>query len=131
MIKTFIWIQVREQAKIAYQNSLGLWLRPRIRDLIVLDFDNYSDSYLVDKTIEMIKTSGKIVVLIEAEELDHCGQITKFLNKLIRIGHKNILILFNGRNSIIEKMLKIIDKDQLITEFNMDKQGDILLNFLK
>ena len=109
---------------------MSAWIKQKFPGIVIFDFDNYSENYLVDQAIELAENSEKLIVLIQAGPKVNTGQATRFLNRIFRMKKNKVLVLFEGENDILEKMIKIVDENHLILQFNVDKHGDILLNFL-
>ena len=106
MHHTYIWIQLLEKNKIAYESPLCRWVKDHVPELLVFDFDNYSDKYLIDGAINLLTGNNKIIIEIDATENVETGSVTRFINKLVRINNNRLLVIQHGNNALIEKMIE-------------------------
>ena len=130
MTNTFIWIQLLEKDKITYESPLCSWIKEQVAGLLVVDFDNYSEKYLIEKAIDLLPAADKIIIEIDATENVDTGYVTRFINKLVRIKHDAVLVIQNGNNALIEKMIKT-GRGKYIINASMSVQHTVINDFLR
>ncbi len=106
-----VWIQVLDKKEIEFSNPVVEWIKKEFPGSVFLDFDNYSENYLIDKAIELASGTDKIILMIRADEGKDRGQATRFLTRISRFTGKPILTFYNGNDDLIDKMLKVTGKE--------------------
>ena len=129
MPHTYIWIQFLEKEKIKFSNPLGEWIREKFPGITALDFDNYSEKFVVDPIIDQAAGSEKLIVDIHAAENVETGPVTRFMNRLTR-KKTNILIVFSGHSPIIEKMIGVFDQKFVLTNPGIRQVKEAITGFL-
>src|SRR3990172_2748605 len=130
-----IWIQVKKPGEIEFANPLVDWFKTRADGHDVFDFDNHSEIFIIDKVLEIIAEYCKLILVIDAMDQD-TGQVTRFLNRISRITgisgimKPEVLLFFNGRNEMIERMAKVIGGSRFYSGEDSDNQKKIIGEFL-
>jgi hypothetical protein len=129
MKNIYIFIQALLKENITWEIPHAGVIKEKLPDLILFDFDSYSDSFLVDQAIKLMEDAGRILILIRAEPGIQGGSILRLFNQLPKQKNAQILTILEGNNLVIEKMLKVLDKDKIKAEINPELQKKILLEF--
>lgn len=130
MADTYIWIQLLEKDKIKFSNPLKGWIGKRFPGIDAFDFDNYSEQFIVDKIIDQAAGPGKLIVEIHATDKIETGPVTRFMNRLARL-KANTMIIFSGRNSIIEKMTSVFEKKSVLINPDPIQTKEAIIDFLE
>lgn len=132
MNKIFIYIEINDLQKISYRKDQLEWMKSSLPEVQLIDFDNFSEAFIIDKSLEILNTSDKIFVLIEQKNTskEHT-LITRFINKLVRQKNKEIKILLIGENEILAKMSKTLGTDHFYQNIRKEDQQLLLKDFFK
>lgn len=125
-----IHIEVNEVNFLHFQKDLLKWASEHLDDINIIDFDNHSDSYMVDSILKLSKAAQKIAVIIDVESFGTgLGGVIKFLNALLRSKKENILVIMNGQHEMLVKMIRIFRYHHM--NLNIDNQKEKLVKFFK
>lgn len=132
MNKIFIYIEINDLQKVSYQKDQFEWMKRILPEVQLIDFDNFSEAFIIDKSLEILNNSDKIFILIEQKNnsKEH-ALITRFMNKLVRQKNKEIKILLNGENEILAKMSKTLGTDHFYQNIRKEDQQLLLKDFFK
>jgi hypothetical protein len=128
----FIYIEINEAQKISYFKEQIDWVKNNFPQIQIIEFDNFSEGFIVDIAIDLIKKSANIFVLMEVKNnASEPGLITRFLNSLKRLKEKNIRLIFNGNNLILERMIKAFGEENYNLNLNLEEQKDHISHFFR
>lgn len=125
-----IHVEINEINLLHFQKEILKWASGSISGLHIMDFDNHSESFLIDSVLKLSKEAQKIAVIIDVEAAGaNSGGVVKFLNALIRLKKDNILVIINGHQDLLIKMTRVFKGHEM--NLNLDAQKEKLLEFFK
>jgi hypothetical protein len=83
----------------------------------------------VDKAIEFAANCRRLILILDTGE-EEAGQVTRFLTRISRNKDQRVLVVFNGKNEMIEKMAKVIAGNWYYHEPDPVTQKEIINDFL-
>jgi hypothetical protein len=133
MMKLLIYIQaVKDPLEVKYQNPLKeITQSYQPNDVLFLEIDNFSETFLLNAVQQQIGEATTIVVLIEAKLGSKLGGILPFISRLYALeATKKIKIFYKGNHSIIEKMLKPLSPEIVISDFISSELANQILSII-
>ncbi|CAN5531126.1 hypothetical protein BH23BAC1_BH23BAC1_33260 [soil metagenome] len=125
-----IFIEINEAYKISYFKEQLDWVKKSLSGVQLIDFDNFSEAFIINKAIEVIKEADKIFVLIDQKNSTiEPGSLIRFMTTLVRQKNKKIKILLNGNNALLEKVSKTLGKDHFYQNISMEDQKELIKEF--
>lgn len=113
MSKLFLHIQlVAELRNINFHKPIITIVRENIEAVQIFDFDNFSDSSILNYANELLKKSDQIVIYFEAEPQANMNYLRSFLTNLLDKSEV-IPILLSGNNEPLEKILSILSYQKI------------------
>lgn len=118
-----IHIEINEVNLLHYQKKIIDWSKENIPDINTVDFDNHSDSFLIDAALKLIKEADKIALIIEAGLPEgNTGGVIKFLNALLRLKKDQVMVIFNGQHEMIKRMVMAFGQHHFDLDFDAQKE---------
>lgn len=108
-MQALIHITVATHPTFSYQIPLPDWVKRQPFDVLCYDFDNHSEAVLADYAIQLLDQSDKVLIIIEYKaSSQQRNSIIKLLNKAVRQKNKDIKLILNGTDPVLEKMGKVL-----------------------
>jgi hypothetical protein len=97
----------------SYQSSLTEWARQALPAVMHFDFDNLSDSLVMQYASDLLQQSEKVVLVVEVKSSDaSASKLLPFLEKLII--HSNASALLIGeQHPLLTRMLGLLPDERL------------------
>ena len=105
----FLYIQITDKPEEVkfYNHVISFLKKQTIKDLIIYDFDNHSDSLIVNYANKLMADSEKIIIYIETMPQSNFKNLIPLLtNSLDNPDHLQFIL--QGNNLRLEKMLSIL-----------------------
>jgi len=121
-----------KEAVFSYQLSLFRWVEEQPFQVTCYDFDNHSEAILSDYAVQLLEQSRKILIVIECEALAPVQKKSvaiKLLNKAVRQKNKEIKLILNGSDPVLEKMGKALGTTNFYTNYSLEAQKALCLQF--
>jgi hypothetical protein len=113
MSKLFLHIQLAAELRnINFHKPIITIVRENIEAVQIFDFDNFSDSSILNYANELLKKSDQIVIYFEAEPQANMNYLRSFLTNLLDKSEV-IPILLSGNNEPLEKILSILSYQKI------------------
>lgn len=112
-MQVFFYIQIGSFNSISFNNSFFSTIKENYPSIVTFDFDNLSEGFVVNYGIDLLERADAVCVFFESKEDVSPGSIISFINKLISYG-RPLLIIFQGKNAVIEKMIKVFPEEQVL-----------------
>ena len=113
MSKLFLHIQLAAELRnINFHKPIISIVRENIEAVQIFDFDNFSDSSILNYANELLKKSDQIVIYFEAEPQANMNYLRSFLTNLLDKSEV-IPILLSGNNEPLEKILSILSYQKI------------------
>lgn len=109
-MKTVLFIDLSAIVPLQYEKEFISTIKQKIPEIQTLDLDSDSDSMLFSYAGNMIKDSEKSVILIKADKDSKTRSMYGLADILVKNKEK-VLVLFEGENQILEKMLSVLQKN--------------------
>ena len=78
--KALLHIRLGEVNTLPYQNSLAKTIKSQLPDLLFVDLDNHVESWLINKSAELLQEANQVIIAIENFGIE--SGIRPFLNLL-------------------------------------------------
>jgi len=104
----FLYIQVTNQPEeVKFDNPIITYLKKQVDALFIYDLDNYSDAFIINNANNLINSSEKTIVYIDAmPEGDFKNLMPLLTNSLDNPDHLQFIL--QGNNPRLEKILSIL-----------------------
>ncbi|MDQ3393879.1 MAG: hypothetical protein M3512_07200 [Bacteroidota bacterium] len=103
-----IYIEINELHQLSFKKQLVSRAKDQLHELTIIDFDNFSDSYLIDSILKMVREAEKVAIIVDVQSAEvGLGGVVKFFNSLIRANKEKVMIIFNGKNDMLFKMVQV------------------------
>lgn len=113
MSKLFLHIQLAAELRnINFHKPIISIVRENIEAVQIFDFDNFSDTSILNYANELLKKSDQIVIYFEAEPQANMSYLRSFLTNLLDKSAV-IPILLSGNNEPLEKILSILSYQKI------------------
>jgi hypothetical protein len=108
-----IYIQIiNDIGSYTYNKPILNQLKHHFPQLVVFDFDTQSESFVAGYAADLLEKAAKVLIIIEASEGPPSGLIN-FMEKIIACKDKCMVLVY-GHNSLVERMLKLLDKENFV-----------------
>ena len=104
----FLYIQITDKPEeVKFYNPIIAFLKKQNNDIIIYDFDNYSDSLIIGYAHKLIADSEKTIIYIEVmPECNFKNLMPLLTNFLDNPDHSQFIL--QGNNPRLEKILSIL-----------------------
>jgi len=129
-MQALIHITIAANPAFSYQIPLLDWVKQQPFDVVCYDFDNHSEAVLADYAIQLLDQSAKALIVIEYNaSSQQRGSSIKLLNKAVRQKYKDIKLILNGTDPVLEKMGKVLGKTNFYADQPLEKQKALCRKF--
>lgn len=97
------------------------------KEFVLLDFDNYSESWIISSIQDLLNQFIGVVVVIQNKEKAKIQPIISFLGHLLR-HHKETMFIINNHNTLISKVLSKFPNDNIYQDLEVNQQKEILFH---
>ena len=104
----FLHIQITDKPEeIKFYNPIIAYLKDQKSEFIMYDFDNHSDSLIIDYATKLIDDSEKTVIFIEAMPESNFRNLMPLLTNFLD-NPERLQFVLKGNNPRLEKILSIL-----------------------
>ena len=104
----FLHIQITDKPEeIKFYNPIIAYLKEQKSEFIMYDFDNHSDSLIIDYATKLIADSEKTVIFIEAMPESNFRNLMPLLTNFLD-NPERLQFVLKGNNPRLEKILSIL-----------------------
>lgn len=104
----FLHIQITDKPEeIKFYNPIIAYLKEQKSEFIMYDFDNHSDSLIIDYASKLIADSEKTVIFIEAMPESNFRNLMPLLTNFLD-NSERLQFVLKGNNPRLEKILSIL-----------------------
>jgi hypothetical protein len=132
-MQLFIYLELIESINFTnfktYQKLPIEFVKNQFPEVLVVDFDNFSESYWVDYQIKLLDEFEAVFVYIASDKNAKVLGLMRFFEKLIRLSHK-LRIVSASENQLINKILKPLGEKVIFIEPESLDYQNHLRNFL-
>lgn len=121
-MRVAIHIEIGELSKISYGKEILFWIRKSEPQIITFDFDNHSDPSLVNHGIELLHKGEEILIIIDQVSSGNTSSLLRFVDILVRNKKKSILVIYNGDDHFLDKMLGTLSTSQILRNIDVPSQ---------
>lgn len=121
-MRIVIHVEIGKVDELSYTKSILSWIRQTDPHVLSYDFDNHSDSAVINHGIELLKKGDDILVIIDQHSNQSIARLLKFVDSLIRSRSKNLFVIFNGAEPSIDRMLGTLPEGQLVKNIDHPTQ---------
>lgn len=109
MMQALLYIRISAQQPQEWKVPLFAPLKEAYPALTTFDFDNYSEESIRSYAAELVKQSGQLALVVEAEQQDApISGLTTFFNRLLKHKPENLLLVLQGEQPVLKKMMQTI-----------------------
>lgn len=126
-----IHIEIGTMNELSYNKEILSWIRESESQVQVFDFDNHSDAGIIQYAMELLKGGDEILVIINQLSRENTAPVLKFIDSLVSIKQKSILVLFNGEDVYIDRMLATLSEGRLLKNVDVPEQQNLIRNFFR
>ncbi len=101
-----LYIQVKSAEDIRFGNPYAALAKTN-SELLLLDADNHSEELVIHHQLQMIEEATRVVLILDVQEGVAPGKVTRLLEKLLRQKQGHLSVFLQGKNQVIERMLKV------------------------
>lgn len=106
----YIYMQVKPIHEVTFGAPLSKWLKTLKDEVIMIEADNHSESFLVNQCLPLILKAKQVILHSEVQENEAVGALKSIFEKL-RKTDKPVLSLVNGSHRGLSSMLKLMKVD--------------------
>lgn len=104
----FLYIQITDKPEeIMFYNPIIAHLKEQKSEFIMYDFDNHSDSLIIEYATQLIANSVKTVIFIEAMPESNFRNLMPLLTNFLD-NPERLQFVLKGNNPRLEKILSIL-----------------------
>lgn len=130
-MKVTIHIEVGDYNKTNYKKEVLTWMQEKYPHLITFDFDSHSEATVINYALDLLKQGEEIIVIIDVFADANSNPMLKFMDSLSRQKSKSVLIIYNGKDELIDRMLSVFPKDSVIKNIATSDQKDRIKAFFR
>lgn len=127
-MQALIHVGITESTGFQYTYPIIDFVKSNYIDVVTLDVDNHSDSFLIEYAFDLVRESDKSVIVLNPQPTAKLNNIRLFIEFLID-NKKKIFIIKKGNNLILNKMLQIFSKDQICTPKNEIEEQEAIRGY--
>lgn len=98
-------VKITCQTSFEYKVPFQMFLQQNFSNFFVFDFDNFSESMVIDYAIQLLNNAQKAVIILQAEPDSPLGSVLKLIPVMHRQKHKLKAVL-NGEHAQLAKVFK-------------------------
>jgi hypothetical protein len=106
-------LQIKALLNIQFSNELVKQLKIEFPEAILFEADSHSEPFLIQQGLQFLKEATKVVLILECEASESPSKVAPLIEKVIRHKSLNSMILINGENQMLKKMLLLWKKEVL------------------
>uniref|UniRef100_UPI00404734DB hypothetical protein n=2 Tax=Roseivirga sp. TaxID=1964215 RepID=UPI00404734DB len=106
-------LQIKALLNIQFSNELVKQLKIEFPEAILFEADSHSEPFLIQQGLQFLKDSDKVVLILECEANESPSKAAPLIEKVIRHKSYNSMVLINGENQMLKKMLLLWKKEVL------------------
>ncbi len=107
-----LYVEISDTVPFTYQNSIFRKVQTRLPGTMVYDCDNHSEPLTVRHAVDLLSQADKSVVVVKAGA-GQLGSLRPLLEKLWQPA-LNRLVVCEGENPVVEKMLGLLPPETLL-----------------
>ncbi len=127
-MRTALHISITESIPFSYEKAILQFIRTNVPAINVYDIDNHSESLTIQYAVDLLNQSDKCTIIIEASEAP-AGSLRSLLQEVVEHPEK-YLVLLNGKNILVERMLRLLKEEQVKKDLPVEVQQQQLIDFL-
>lgn len=117
----------------AFDKPLLKEIQQQLPELVIFDFDNFSEETIRQYALDLLKKGRRAAVLVEvqAEDAPHTGLVS-FFNRLLQQKHPQLLMVQQGPlPTQLQKMMKVLGGSNYLQTANSTESKAHILPFLQ
>jgi hypothetical protein len=99
---------------------------PRV---VTFDFDNLSENSIGGYAEDLLKQANQAFVIIDVNKEKNLSLVTKFIDSLVRLKNKPIMLIVNGKSKIISEMGKTLGSEKFLQNLKAPDQQKLIRDF--
>ncbi len=107
-----LYVELSDTVPFTYQNSIFQKVQTRLPGILVYDCDNHSEPLTVRHAVDLLSQADTSVVVVKAGA-GQLGSLRPLLEKLWQPA-ANRLVVCEGQNPVVEKMLGLLPPETLL-----------------
>jgi hypothetical protein len=123
-MKLILHLQIKALLNIQFSNELVKQLKIEFPEAILFEADSHSEPFLIQQGLQFLKEATKVVLILESEAGESPSKVAPLIEKVVRHKSMTPLIIIQGENQVLKKMLSLSKKDVL--EFESIKSSMML-----
>lgn len=130
-MKVTIHIEIGEYNKMTYKKEVLAWMQQHYPHLSTFDFDSHSEATVINYALDLLKQAEEIIIIIDCFPDGNSHPLLKFLDSLTRQKSKSVLVLYNGNDALIERMLFVFPQEMVIKNLDVAAQKEKIKDFFR
>lgn len=110
-MKLIIHLQVKPIQKIQFTTAWVDATKKEFTDCLFFEADSHSEAYTIQQGIQFLKEASKIVLILDCSEDESVSRLAPLIEKIMRSKQSNALVIMNGENEMLRKMLTLFRKE--------------------
>jgi hypothetical protein len=110
-MKLIIHLQVKPIQKIQFTTDWVDATKKEFTDCLFFEADSHSEAYTIQQGIQFLKEASKIVLILDCSEDESVSRLAPLIEKIMRSKQSNALVIMNGENEMLRKMLTLFRKE--------------------
>ena len=130
-MKVTIHVEIGDYHSTSYKKVVLSWMREKYPHLVTFDFDSHSEATVVNYGIDLLKQGEEIIVILDYMAEGNSKPLLKLLDTLIRLKNKSILVIYNGQDPLLDKMLHAFPNEKILRNVDTSTQKRKIKEFFR
>lgn len=130
-MKVTIHIEIGDYHNTSYKKLILSWMREKYPHLTTFDFDSHSEATVINYAIDLLKQGDEIIIILDQMPGGNSKPLLRFMDTLSRFRAKSILIIYNGEDDILTKMLSAFPKEKVLRNLEAETQKEKIKDFFR
>ncbi|PIQ46848.1 MAG: hypothetical protein COW03_18250 [Cytophagales bacterium CG12_big_fil_rev_8_21_14_0_65_40_12] len=106
-MKLILHLQIKALLNIKFSSELVKQLKIEFPEAILFEADSHSEPFLIQQGLQFLKEATKVVLILESEAGESPSKVAPLIEKVIRHTSLNAMVLINGENHVLKKMMSL------------------------
>lgn len=106
-------LQIKKLLNIQFSSNLVTQLKIEFPEALLFEADSHSEPLLIQQGQQFLKEATKVVLILKCEASESPSKVSPLIEKVVRNKALDSMVLINGENQILKKMLSQSKREAL------------------
>jgi len=130
-MRVTIHVEIGDYHNTSYKKLVLSWMREKYPHLTTFDFDSHSEATVMNYAIDLLKQGDEIIIILDQIPGGNGKPLLRFMDTLSRSRTKSVLIIYNGEDELLTKMLSAFPKEKVLRNLDVPAQKEKIKEFFR